>query len=260
MKHRPRKRFGQNFLHDPTVIERIVTVINPAEDDHIVEIGPGQAALTRPLLASGARVTVVEIDRDLAASLDRTFADEPDFVLINRDALQVDFAELATDQPFRLVGNLPYNISTPILFHVLRWPRLMTDAHFMLQKEVVQRMAAEPGSKRYGRLSVMMQYHCRVDALFVVRPGAFFPPPKVDSQIVRLTPHAEPPVQVTDPQRFARLVRDAFSQRRKQLANTLSEWLSAASIEGCGIDPRWRAEQLSLAQFAALERASHKAL
>ena len=255
MTHIPRKRFGQNFLHDPTIIDRLVAVIRPEPGQHIVEIGPGQAAITQPLVSSGARITVVEIDRDLAASLESRFSGDDNLALINQDALRVDFGELADGQPFRLVGNLPYNISTPILFHVLQWSRQLSDAHFMLQKEVVQRMAAGPGSKRYGRLSVMVQLHCRVEALFVVRPGAFNPPPKVDSQIVRLVPHTEPPVDIHDVDRFEQLVRDAFGQRRKQLANSLKNWLEPAQIEAAGVSPTTRPEKLSLQEFAALERA-----
>ena len=257
MPHSPRKRFGQNFLHDPAIIERLVSVIRPQPGQHIIEIGPGQAAITLPLLASGAEITVVEIDRDLAASLETRFQGENSLQMINADALSVDFGQLANNQPFRLVGNLPYNISTPLLFHVLQWSGQLTDAHFMLQKEVVQRMAASPGSKQYGRLSVMTQLHCRVEALFIVRPGAFNPPPKVDSQIVRLVPYESPPVAIRDHKRFEALVRDAFGQRRKQLANSLKNHLSADQIQSAGIAPTQRPENLTLAEFAALERASH---
>jgi 16S rRNA (adenine1518-N6/adenine1519-N6)-dimethyltransferase len=252
MEHRARKRFGQNFLADPQIVDRIIAAIAPRPGQVIVEIGPGQAALTLPLAESGAELHLLEIDRDLAALLQRQFDGRPNVRLHLGDALQVDFAQLCGGRSFRLVGNLPYNISTPLLFHVLQWSRLVIDMHFMLQQEVVDRMAAGPGGKARGRLSVMCQYHCAVTPLFTVPPQAFRPAPKVHSAIVRLVPHAHPPVRVRDPARFERLVAQAFSMRRKTLRNSLRALLDAEQIAAAGVDPGLRAETLTLEQFAAL--------
>jgi len=187
MNHRPRKRFGQNFLQDQQVIERIIASIAPQPRDLLLEIGPGQAALTRPLLASGAELHVIEIDRDLVAQLRNQFKGTT-ITIHNRDALSADLAAIAGQKAFRLVGNLPYNISTPMIFHCLCWNRQMADMHFMLQKEVVDRLAAPPGSRTYGRLSIMVQYRCQVTPLFEVPPECFVPVPKVSSAFVRLQP------------------------------------------------------------------------
>jgi len=257
MQHRARKRFGQNFLTDQAVIRRIVDAIAPAPGQLIVEIGPGLAALSEPLADSGAELHLVEIDRDLAAGLERRFADRANVHLHVGDALQLDFATLAGERPFRLVGNLPYNISTPLLFHALQWSgpeqgNLVQDMHFMLQQEVVERMAAGPGGKARGRLSVMCQYHCAVTPLFTVPPEAFRPAPRVHSAIVRLVPHADPPVRVDDLARFEKLLSRAFSMRRKTLRNSLRGLLEAAEIEAAGVDPGLRPEALTLLQFAAL--------
>lgn len=252
MIHRARKRFGQNFLADRSVVQRIVDAIAPRPGQVIVEIGPGQSALTGPLAVSGAELHLLEIDRDLAAALRRQFEGCPNVSLHLGDALQVDFAALCGGRPFRLVGNLPYNISTPLLFHALQWSSLIGDMHFMLQQEVVDRMAAGPGGKARGRLSVMCQYHCEVTPLFSVPPEAFRPVPKVNSTLVRLVPHPRPPVRVLDPARFERLVAQAFSMRRKTLRNSLRGLLDAEQIAAAGIDPGLRAETLSLEQFAAL--------
>ena len=252
MQHRARKRFGQNFLTDQSVISRIVDSIDPQPDQLILEIGPGQAALTGPLADSGAELVLLEIDRDLAAGLKVQFAARNNVSICTGDALKMDFAELTAGRPFRLVGNLPYNISTPILFHVLQWSDLVSDMHFMLQKEVVKRMAAVPGGKTWGRLSLMCQYHCAVTPLFDVPPGAFFPAPKVDSAIVRLVPHPEPPVDIADFKSFERVVGRAFSQRRKTLRNSLRGLVDATCMESAGIDPGARPETLSLEQFASL--------
>jgi 16S rRNA (adenine1518-N6/adenine1519-N6)-dimethyltransferase len=252
MQHRARKRFGQNFLADPSVVQRIVDAIAPRPGQVIVEIGPGQAALTEPLAGSGAELHLLEIDRDLAATLRRQFEGHPNVQLHLGDALQVDFGELCGGRPFRLVGNLPYNISTPLLFHALQWSSLVTDMHFMLQQEVVDRMAASPGGKTCGRRSVMCQYHCEVTPLFTVPPEAFRPSPKVNSAIVRLVPHARPPVRIGDLARFERLLAQAFSMRRKTLRNSLRGLLSAEQIAAAGIDPGQRPETLSLQQFATL--------
>ncbi len=253
MSHRPRKRFGQNFLHDQSVIQRIVRAIAPAPGDHLVEIGPGQGALTLPLLRAAGKLDAVELDRDLIDHLQQLGANAGELQLHNADALKFDFAQLAQDgRPLRLVGNLPYNISTPLLFHLLSQRDVIQDMHFMLQKEVVERMAAAPGSKTYGRLSVMLQVYCRVEPLFAIGPGAFNPPPKVDSSVVRLTPHKTLPVAIADPEHFRLIVTSAFAQRRKTLRNNLRGLLDDAAIEACGVDPGARAETLDIAAFACL--------
>jgi 16S rRNA (adenine1518-N6/adenine1519-N6)-dimethyltransferase len=252
VEHRARKRFGQNFLTDARVIQRIVDIIAPQPGQLILEIGPGQAALTVPLADTGADLHLVEIDRDLAASLERRFRDTANVHVHCGDALRMDLAEFAAGNNFRLVGNLPYNISTPLLFHVLRWRQQIVDMHFMLQREVVERMAAQPGSKAWGRLSIMCQYYCEVTPLFSVPPEAFSPPPKVHSSIVRLLPHSRPPVRVSDMARFEQVVARAFSMRRKTLRNSLAGVLDADAIAAAGIDPGLRPEALSLEQFAAL--------
>jgi len=249
---RARKRFGQNFLTDPMVIQRIVDSIAPQTDELFIEIGPGQSALTAPLAQTGVELHLVEIDRDLTGRLARQFSDNPAVHLHLGDALQMDFADISSNRPFRLVGNLPYNISTPLLFHVLQWSDLVTDMHFMLQQEVVNRMAASPCSKAWGRLSIMCQYHCEVVQLFTVAPESFSPAPRVQSAIVRLIPHREPPVRITSMDTFDRLLRQAFSMRRKTLRNSLRDLLDVRQIEGAGIDPGLRADALSLMQFAAL--------
>jgi 16S rRNA (adenine1518-N6/adenine1519-N6)-dimethyltransferase len=251
-QHRARKRFGQNFLTDQGVVQRIVDAVAPEPGQLLIEIGPGQAALTWPLADSGAELKIMEIDRDLASSLQVQFAARDNVSVINADALQADFSEVTEGRPFRLVGNLPYNISTPLLFHVLQWSELITDMHFMLQQEVVRRMAASPGSKAWGKLSVMCQYRCSVTPLFNVPPEAFSPAPRVQSSIVRLIPHPQPPVRVANLSAFERVVNQAFSQRRKTLRNSLRSVLDAPSIESAGIDPGIRPEMLSLEQFAAL--------
>ena len=254
--HHPKKRFGQHFLHDRHVISQIVAAFSPKPDDQVVEIGPGTGVLTRALLEKLGHLYAVELDRDLAARLNTEFALER-FTLHSADALKFDFCRIApSDRKLRLIGNLPYNISTPLLFHLLDQSGCIQDMLFMLQKEVVDRMCAAPGSKDYGRLSVMIQYRCAVEKLFDVAPGAFTPPPKVDSSVARLVPHATPPVAVNDPEKFARLVQAAFTSRRKVLRNTLKNWLRAEEMQALGIDPTRRAETLSLAEFAALSNAA----
>jgi len=252
MRHKARKRFGQNFLTDTSIIDRIIASIHPLPGEKIIEIGPGQAALTQHLLASGAELHVIEIDRDLAARLQARFDAEKHATLHVGDALKMNFGDISGNSPFRLVGNLPYNISTPLMFHVLKWSTLLTDMHFMLQKEVVDRMAAGPGGKAWGKLSIMCQYHCEVTSLFDVPPDAFSPPPRVNSSLVRLIPHATPPVRIHSMERFDRLVSQAFSMRRKTLRNCLNGLLSAEQIESVGIDPGLRPETLGLRQFADL--------
>ena len=255
MKHRPRKRFGQNFLHDQRVIDRIIACIAPQPTDLFIEIGPGQAALTWPLLKTGAELHLIEIDRDLVAQLQQQFSGHDNITIHGCDALKADFDAISSGRPFRLIGNLPYNISTPLIFHVLQWHEQIIDMHFMLQKEVVDRMAATPGNRTYGRLSVMTQFRCGVTPLFDVHPGSFTPVPKVSSSIVRLQPLEKPPAEVGSLESLERVVSSAFGQRRKTLRNSLGKILSATQIEAAGVDPGQRAEQLSLSQFAALARS-----
>jgi 16S rRNA (adenine1518-N6/adenine1519-N6)-dimethyltransferase len=251
--HTPRKRFGQNFLVDAHYLRRIVEAVNPLRDDRVVEIGPGLGALTRPLLERLDALTVIEIDRDLAANLSGEFP--PDRLTVHSaDALEFDFGALGED--LRIVGNLPYNISSPLLFHLAQFESKLRDLHVMLQKEVVDRMAGHPATPDYGRLSVMLQVRFRVERLFIVPPGAFRPAPKVDSALVRLTPLRETQPQVDDETLFARIVGAAFMQRRKTLRNTLKPWLDASALQACEIDPQARGETLSVAQFVRLANAA----
>ena len=252
MAQTPRKRFGQNFLHDPAIVGKIIAAIQPRQGDNLVEIGPGKGAITLPLLEAAGRLTVIELDRDLVGPLTERCRKRGDLTVHNVDALTVDFCRLAGSKRLRIVGNLPYNISTPILFHLLAQLHCVGDMHFMLQKEVVARMAAAPGSSDYGRLSVMLQYRCRVTPLFTIGPGAFNPPPRVESAFVRLEPYEQPPVTVVDETVFAEVVRRAFAQRRKTLRNALREVLDASEIAATGIDPGARAEVLAIKDFAAL--------
>jgi 16S rRNA (adenine1518-N6/adenine1519-N6)-dimethyltransferase len=250
--HRARKRFGQNFLHDPGVVSRIVEAIDPRPGQAIVEIGPGQAALTSALIERAGHVRAIEIDRDLAARLRERFSAEK-LTLIEADALKVDWSDVAAT-PLRLVGNLPYNISTPLLFALLPIAERVIDQHFMLQKEVVDRMVAAPGSKTYGRLSVMLQFRYRLTKLFDVPRGAFRPAPQVTSSVVRMKPRALSELPQVDAQAFARVVAAAFSQRRKTLRNALSELLDADQIAASGVDPQARAETLGVESFVGLSR------
>jgi len=252
MEFQARKRFGQNFLVDSEVIEQIIAVVSPRPEQLIIEVGPGHGALTAPLAASGAELHLLEIDRDLAAGLEQRFGESPNVRIHRGDALKMDFSTITGGRRFRLVGNLPYNISTPLLFHVLRWNALINDMHFMLQQEVVERISAEPGGREWGRLSIMCQYYCQVTSLFSVPPEAFRPIPGVHSAIVRLIPHAQPPVKINDMAAFERLVAQAFSMRRKTLRNSLRGLLDASTIAAAGIDPGARPETLDLAAFAAL--------
>lgn len=247
-----KKSLGQHFLHDRGVVDKLVMAIDPRPGDRIVEIGPGQGALTFPLLDRHGALTAIEFDRDLLEPLTAAAKSHGELTLINSDVMNVDFTALAGGTPFRLVGNLPYNLSSPILFHALDHAAVVRDMHFMLQKEVVDRMAAGPGSKVYGRLSVMLQAYCTVTALFMVPPDAFRPPPKVDSAVVRLVPHPPAQVGIDDPRRFADIVRAAFGQRRKTLRNALSSVCTAEEIVRAGIDPQNRAEQLAVTDFVAL--------
>lgn len=254
--HRHKKQLGQHFLSSPGVVEKIVRTIDPKPGEFLVEIGPGAGALTFPLLRAHGELTVIEFDRDLIGPLAIEGAKHGRLTIVHRDVLQVDFGRLGqghdVEGPLRLVGNLPYNISTPILFHVMEHAEVVKDMHFMLQKEVVDRMAAAPGSKTYGRLSVMLQAVCRVTPLFDVPPGAFTPPPKVDSAVVRLVPRAPAEVGVKDARHFARTVAAAFSQRRKTLRNALAPVCGPEAIRAAGIDPGARAEQVPVQDFITL--------
>jgi len=258
LSHRPRKRFGQNFLHDPVIIDRIINAIQPERSDALLEIGPGQGAITCPLLEVAGSLTVVELDRDLIAPLQEQCKTLGELTVYRTDALSFDFCRVANNQMLRVIGNLPYNISTPLLFHLLDQHRCIRDMHFMLQKEVVERMAASPGSGQYGRLSVMLQYRCRVTPLFAIGSGAFKPPPKVESAFVRLEPYAQPIVHISNHAAFETLVKQAFSQRRKMLRNTLRDLLDTEDIAVLGIDPSARAESLGIEAFAALANRLHE--
>ena len=245
--HTARKRFGQHFLVDPAIIEGIVRVIDPQPEQALVEIGPGLGALTRPLLQRCGALTVIELDRDLAARMRL----QSGLHVVQGDVLKVDFADLAAGRKLRVVGNLPYNSSTPILFHLLGCSPHVQDQHFMLQKEVVQRMAAAPGSKAYGRLSVMLQWRYRIDDVLDVPPDAFDPPPRVDSAVVRMVPL---PVDASvDAQRLSALVSVAFSQRRKVLRHTLGQWLQDNGVQ-TPFDLQRRAEEVPVEQYLALAR------
>jgi 16S rRNA (adenine1518-N6/adenine1519-N6)-dimethyltransferase len=253
MTHSPRKRFGQNFLHDHNIIYNILSSLQAKPDEHWVEIGPGLGALTEPLLNLGLRLDVVELDRDLVVLLKDKFKQYNHLQIHSADALKFNFSALAKDnEKLRIIGNLPYNISTPLMFHLLDNASCIEDMHFMLQKEVVDRICAAPGSKKYGRLSVMMQYYCATELLFDVSPESFDPVPKVMSAIVRLIPHQQPPVEVNDIKTLNRVVIQAFSQRRKTLRNSLKKLIAEDAIIALNIDPALRAEALSLDDFAKL--------
>ena len=252
MRHFPRKRFGQHFLIDESVIEAIVEAIAPRADDAMVEIGPGLEALTRPLSLAVRHLHVVEIDRDIAARL-RVSLPRERVTVHEGDALHFDFGALGP--ALRVVGNLPYNISTPLLFHLGGYARSIRDIHAMLQKEVVERMAATPSSSHYGRLSVMLQYRFRIEQVLSVPPPAFRPPPKVDSAVVRMVPFARLPHPARDEAQLARIVTAAFAQRRKTLRNTLKGHFSAADLERLGIDPGLRAQDLGVGDFVRLADA-----
>ena len=258
MKHIPRKRFGQHFLTDRSIIDAIVDAIAPAAGQAMVEIGPGLAALTQPLAERLGKLTVIELDRDLAQQLRA----HPQLRVVQADVLKVDFVQLASESAgpsgkIRVVGNLPYNISTPILFHLLQYVDIIEDQHFMLQKEVVDRMVAEPGTRNFGRLSVMLQYHYHMERMFVVPPGAFSPAPKVDSAIVRMIPRkvGAGETAAKDPLLFARVVTAAFSQRRKMLRNTLRDFIGEADLAALGITPTARAEDIAVADYVRLANA-----
>lgn len=251
--HKARKRFGQNFLHDMGVINDIVAAIHPKPTDHMVEIGPGQGALTAGVLERAGGMDVIELDRDLIPTLLLRFGLNKNFHIHEADAMKFDFNSLKTDdRPLRVIGNLPYNISTPLIFHLLSHVGLIEDMTFMLQKEVVLRLAAGAGENNYGRLGIMAQYYCQVDYLFTVGPHAFKPAPKVDSAIVRMVPHKVLPHPCKDVAMLEIVVRDAFSQRRKTLRNTLKHLLSVDDMAALGIDGAARPEVLHLADFVKM--------
>ncbi len=250
--HKARKRFGQNFLHDQAIISRIISVINPHADENIIEIGPGLGALTFPLLQHVSNLRAIELDRDLISHLQQKALNKGDLNLINADALTTDYSEFGKCQ--RIVGNLPYNISSPLLFHLLSYQSLIKDMHFMLQKEVVERMSAKPGNKTYGRMGVMIQAYCKVDKLFEVAPSAFAPAPAVDSAVVRLQPKLPSELKLFDHKAFSSLVKQAFAQRRKTLRNNLRSIMSEDTLIKHGISPGERAENLDVRQFIALSR------
>ena len=254
MAHKPRKRFGQNFLHDQNVIQRIVNAIDPRQGERIVEIGPGQGALTKEVLSLSGKMDAVELDRDLLEPLQETCAPLGQLTVHAADALKFNFCTLVDndDQKLRIIGNLPYNISTPLLFHLMEQRHCIKDMHFMLQKEVVERITAEPGNGQYGRLSIMLQYYCQAEQLFNVPPGAFFPPPKVDSAVFRLTPHKVTPFPAKDEALLSKVVSRSFAQRRKTIRNNLKGLIDEPVLVKLGIDPGLRPERLILEQFVKL--------
>lgn len=256
---RPKKSFGQHFLHERRYIERIVAAISPRPDDFLVEIGPGEGALTFPLLTAAGKLTAIELDTDLIPDLQAKAVSIGELSIVHADVLKVDFTAMAQSagvSRLRIAGNLPYYISSPILFHCVEHSAAIADMHFMLQKEVVDRMAAEPGSKVYGRLSVMLQLACRVEPLFDVPPGAFRPPPKVDSSVVRLVPLSAEARHDADPARVHAIVKAAFAQRRKTLSNALRQLMDADAIRAADVDPKVRAETLAPEDFVRLAKVS----
>lgn len=250
--HRARKRFGQNFLHDTGVIDRIVGAIGPRPGDNLVEIGPGMGALSEPLLQACPGLQMIELDRDLIPGLRTQFFRYPELRIHESDALRFNYRSIADPGPLRVVGNLPYNIATPLIFHLLAYPDVIRDMHFMLQREVVERMVASPGNSQWGRLAIMIQYHCRVQSLFRIGPGAFRPAPKVDSAIVRLVPHEQPPHSARDTHTLASVVRTAFNARRKTLRKALLQYFNDHDWERLGMDSTLRPQDLTLADFVTL--------
>jgi len=246
--HKPRKRFGQNFLVDESIVDRILAAVNPATEEHLVEIGPGLGALTRSLAQSKAQLTLVELDRDLVTELQQQFGPLDSVRIISADALKTDFSSFSSGEKLRIIGNLPYNISSPLLFHLVSHMSVIADMHFMLQKEVVNRITASPGSGDWGRLGIMLQFHFETEKLLDVPPGAFNPPPKVESAVVRLKPRAKPLANIP-PKDLEIVVRTAFNNRRKTLRNCLRNLIDAPELEALSIDPQARPETLSLQDF-----------
>ncbi|MEE8118287.1 MAG: 16S rRNA (adenine(1518)-N(6)/adenine(1519)-N(6))-dimethyltransferase RsmA [Gammaproteobacteria bacterium] len=256
-RHRTKKHFGQHFLHDSSTIKKIMQAITVDDGDVLVEIGPGLGAITCPLLDAGTRLHCIEIDRDAVIVLQKKFSDRENLVIHTADALTFDFGALSNGDKLRLVGNLPYNISTPLLFHILKFEESVQDMHFMLQREVVERICASPGDAAYGRLTVMLAAHFKAEKLFLIKPGAFNPPPKVDSAFLRLTPLAPAPFEITDQDLFADVVRRAFSHRRKTLRNALRGLADTETLVACGLNPGLRPERIAPAEFAALANHLH---
>lgn len=254
--HHPRKRFGQHFLHDQQVITRLVAAIKPTADELLVEIGPGLGALTKAILPLALKLHAIELDRDIIPKLEAICQPLGTLLLHQADVLNFDFSNLVTsDKKLRVVGNLPYNISTPLLFHLLDQIDLLQDMHFMLQREVAERLAAKVATKAYGRLSVMVQYFCQVELLFLVPAEAFTPPPAVESAIIRLVPYEQSPFPATNIANLRKVVTLAFSQRRKTLRNSLRGMFEATQLQAMGIDPGLRAEQLTVAEFVKLSNS-----
>lgn len=251
-KHRTKKRFGQHFLHDAHIIQQIINAVQKDDDHTLVEIGPGQGAITFPLLEKFNHLTAIELDRDLITPLTFKAKQVGELTLINEDVLNVDFYNTFPDQTLSLIGNLPYNISTPLLFHLMKFASHIHAMTFMVQQEVAQRITANVGDKHYGRLSVMLQYYCQCDYLFPVPPESFSPPPKVDSAIISLKPLKQPVQPVNNKQAFDDLVKTAFSQRRKTIRNSLSSLATKEQLEQCGIAPQNRAENISLSEYVKL--------
>lgn len=261
MEHKARKRFGQNFLHDTSVIYRIVSAINPKRDDNLVEIGPGKGALTLALSDKVNTLHAIELDRDLVAFLKVAFIPHPGIKLHQGDALSYDFSTLFSEgRPLRVVGNLPYNISTPLIFHLLEYAGNIKDMHFMLQKEVVDRITAQPNCKDYSRLSIMTQYYCDTEKLFTVKPGSFTPQPKVDSAIVRLTPQQHKYGKAEDIALFSQIVAHCFTLRRKTIRNSLKKYFTDEEITGLGIDLQSRPENIDIASYVRIANYQHQKL
>ena len=260
MQHRAKKRFGQNFLVDSSIIDKIIHSINPQAEDHIIEIGPGLGALTQPLLKTLIRLDAIELDRDVIPQL-KTLEGSEKLHIHNIDVLAFDFTEFKQSNfehgKLRIIGNLPYNISTAVLFHLVSHRNCIHDLHFMLQKEVVERIAASAGSNDYGRLSVMMQLYFRINPLFTVAPQCFRPVPRVESAIIRMVPRTSPAISHHEHDAFAALVRQAFSQRRKTLKNTLRDLCDTGQIDAAGIDPGKRPQELSVDDYIKLFRQIH---
>ena len=256
LPHQIRKRFGQNFLQDEHVISKIMDAVSPAEEDHILEIGPGFGAITRQLAKSGARIDCVEIDTDLATSLKTEYKEYESINILEYDALKFDISTIAsTKRPLRVVGNLPYNISTPLIFHLLKSSDLIKDMTLMLQLEVIQRMVSKVGSKNYGRLGLMVQYHCEVEHLFNIASDAFFPRPKVVSALARLKPRKASKVTVKDPECFKKVIQTAFNQRRKTVRNSLRSLASDSLLEEIPVNKSLRPENLTLREYIKISNA-----
>ena len=250
--YKTKKRFGQHFLHDQQIISQIVNSVPLTEDQTLVEIGPGQGAITMPLLQKFKQLTAIELDRDLIQTLTKNARAHGKLTLINDDILNVNFDALFAGKSLSIVGNLPYNISTPLLFHLLDSSSMITSMTFMVQQEVANRITADAGHKSYGRLSIMMQYYCDASYLFHVPPSSFSPPPKVDSAVIHLVPHKQLDSTLKDKTILDQIVKTAFSQRRKTIRNSLSNLVSAEQFEKTGINPKLRAENLSLKDFITL--------